>query len=360
MNVKDVKDFLAMASPMKPDYCTVACGSDHVTLVAHAYSNGGGSVSVVYPHDGGKVFSFAVLKPDLDRIAAYPDQSATVEFSKVGARVRVNFADGEASAVLNVMDDEPQNDAYSTIAAIALPREFGDAMLEHALRAVDKKELHGNVLSGVLVSCRDGKLMVCGGDGFRLNSSTTKCDALDFEFVLPYQYAEVLRRAWPGITVDATLRGDGVTVSRVRFSFGGTAVDVPVVDGKYPDVNKIFEHNPRDNAPRSVFVNAKELSDAVKFVGRYADGDKDPGVSVYEDVGDLVIAYGDSVRQKLGARFSGTHEIDVLVNHKYMTDSIPRGVDELTIRFISNLSPVFVSCEEGGASFVSVIMPMSK
>jgi DNA polymerase-3 subunit beta len=221
------------------------------------------------------------------------------------------------------------------------------------------------VLAGVLVRLRDNRLFLAAADGFRLATRTVSLPepvAQASEFIIPARALSELARiasdAEGPVTLTVTPGG-----SQVLFHTENTELVSRLIDGKFPDVERII---PQRFETRTVLDTA-ELAKAVKLASFFANASQNVVKLTMEPGGEL--GPGKLVISAKAAEVGdNTGELDGMVhgeggqialNVKYLAEVL--GViktAQIAVESQSSQSPgVFKPVGQDG--YIHIIMPMS-
>jgi DNA polymerase III subunit beta len=221
------------------------------------------------------------------------------------------------------------------------------------------------VLAGVLVRLRDTRLYLGAADGFRLATRTVTLPepvAQHAEFIVPARaLSELARIAGDSsgpVTITVTPGG-----SQVLFHTENTELVSRLIDGKFPDVERII---PAQFATRTVLETA-ELAKAVKLASYFASASQNVVKLTMEPGGEL--GPGRLVISSNAAEVGdNTGELDGMVhgeggqialNVKYLSELLSSvKTAQIALETQSAQSPgVFKPVGQDG--YIHIIMPMS-
>ena len=210
------------------------------------------------------------------------------------------------------------------------------------------------VLAGVLLELGDA-LTLSAADGFRLARHTTPIDAGDgLTCIVPGGSLETLGAILGGDTVTATLAPTG---SQIGFTAGGTTLVSRLIEGKFPDVDRII---PQAHTTRLV-VNRGDLAKAVKLASYFA-------VSAQGVVKLTVTESGAILSANASEVGDNTTEIECIVggkptqialNAKYLAEVVGAiQTEQIAMELQTAQSPAVIK-PVGSEGYVHIIMPMS-
>lgn len=221
------------------------------------------------------------------------------------------------------------------------------------------------VLSGVLVRLREGSAFFAAADGFRLATRTIALPEpvrSPQEFIVPARALSELARiagdSENNVTITVTPGG-----SQVLFHSENTELVSRLIDGKFPDVERII---PQQYITRTL-METSELSKAVKLASYFASNSQNVVRLTMEPGGELgpgrlVISanaaeVGDN-RGELDGMIHGDGG-QIALNVKYLAEALNAiktaqvAIETQTAQSPGVLKPV------GQEGYVHIIMPMS-
>lgn len=221
------------------------------------------------------------------------------------------------------------------------------------------------VLAGVLVRLRDNRLYLAAADGFRLATRTVSLPepvAQHGEFIVPARALSELARiaadASGPVTITVTPGG-----SQVLFHTENTELVSRLIDGKFPDVERII---PQQHATRTV-LETSDLAKAVKLASYFASASQNVVKLTMEPGGEL--GPGRLVISANAAEVGdNTGELDGMVvgeggqialNVKYLAELLAAvKTAQIALESQTPSSPgVFKPVGQDG--YIHIIMPMS-
>jgi DNA polymerase III subunit beta len=289
------------------------------------------------------------LLVDLSRLL--PESEVTIEYREEENILRVQC--GPAEYRLNTYGAEDFPRLPDTAAATTYTVD-ANALLETLSsvgRAVSRDEARP-VLTGILVSFGDGKLVMAATDSYRLSYKKTPIagSVPDLEAIVPARALEELRRLVPaGGTLEL-----GVQENQVLFGVDGTWLTTRRIEGQFP---KFDELRPKE-FKYEVTLPREELLEVVRRTSvmahrnsplrlRFAEGE----VTVWTQTQDV-----GEARETLPVRFEG-EPMEIGFNADFLRDGIESADgDELRLRLIDPLRPGLI--QGPGDDFWYLIMPI--
>lgn len=234
----------------------------------------------------------------------------------------------------------------------AVPRSVLREMLRKTCYAVSLDETR-RTLHGVLLSFKDGKLIVVGTDGRRMALAEQEVEypaGEDENMILPSKAVNELSRMVDG-------EGD-VRIfykqNQAVFAWDGKQLSTKLIDGKFPDYSIVI---PRQCDERVVIDRAAFLS-AIRRVST-VNLERDAPLRFTFTANQLTIstnAGGEGEgRDTLPVKYVGK-EVTILFNPEYVMDPL-RAIDEDEIIFemSDGQSPAVIKC---AVRFLYVLMPL--
>lgn len=213
------------------------------------------------------------------------------------------------------------------------------------------------VLTGIFWKISNGQLKIAATDSYRLSEKTIEfADKVesDFSFIVPSRTAIELSKILPSIESENIFIN--ITKNQISFKAGGIELVSRLIDGNYPDYEKILPKTSKISAKinleelimalKKVLVIVKESNNSIKMV---FDNNKVQILSDQTQVGE-----GSA---EVDAVFDGGSST-VSLNAQFLLDALTHIKSEF-INFGLNdgLSPVILSAEKSGGA-VHVIMPL--
>ncbi len=285
-------------------------------------------------------------------VSSLPLQS--VELSVDGERLKIKsgssqatlstIASAEFPIVPNVVGD-PIKIESRLIKQIAVEVAFASATDESR-----------PVLTGVRFSKSDKKLIVVATDGFRLSKKeilSTEHFFLSTILILPAHTIIDLAKVVEDIEINMYLMSQN---NQVIFDTGKTQIISRILEGNFPDVDKIIPKEFRTQ----VAVDRGELLRAVRSAGIFARESNNIVVFRVQDAGLRVSASGGQTGESesvIEAEITGD-ELQISFNYKYVIDFLnSQSGERIIMKFNESTTPaVFVP--EKDESLIHLIMPV--
>ncbi len=252
-------------------------------------------------------------------------------------------------------DFPPFPTADSEALTVSLPAEGLVQTVDTVARAASRDDMRP-VLTGVMVTIREGNLTMVATDSYRLSVKRTPVEGGvdgDLEANIPARALSELSRIVASESseqVQVTLLG-----SQAIFSTGSVELSTVLIDGQFPNYRQLlpesFEHDVR--------VNRVELLEVSRRVSQLAQ--RNVPLRLTFRPGELTISastpdLGDA-EETIPVPFEG-EEMEIGFNPDYLIDGIDsvKG-EEVLLRLISPLRPGLIEALDG-ADFTYLVMPI--
>jgi DNA polymerase-3 subunit beta len=210
------------------------------------------------------------------------------------------------------------------------------------------------VLTGVLLQSRDGKLTIAATDSYRLAEKHLGKQTQDFQLLIPASAMQDLLRVIGEAESDITVTYDD---QQALFQVGDVELVTRLVDGQYPDYQKLIPQNFATVAllKKADFVNVTKVS---SLFARESAGSVT--ISVDEATQKLSIR---SVASQLGentataeAKISGSGSITL--NSRFILDALNAlAGEEVEFSFNGKLEATLLK-DPANADYNHIIMPL--
>ncbi|MBI5358188.1 DNA polymerase III subunit beta [Candidatus Amesbacteria bacterium] len=212
------------------------------------------------------------------------------------------------------------------------------------------------VLTGVRFAKTDKKLLVVATDGFRLSRKeilSTENFSLSTVLILPSHTIQDLSRVVEEGEVNMYLMSQN---NQVIFDTGKTQIISRILEGNFPDVDKIIPKEFRTQ----VTVDRSELLRAVRAASIFARESNNIVKFIIHNSSLIIQATGGQTGESessIEAEATGD-ELQISFNYKYVVDFLnSAGGESITMKFNESTTPaVFVP--EKDESLIHLIMPV--
>ncbi len=223
------------------------------------------------------------------------------------------------------------------------------------------------VLAGVLMRISGGTLTLAAADGFRLAVRNVDLPAgPELQMIVPARTLSEVARLLPSeegqeVTVSATASGN-----QVHFSFGKTDVTSRLIEGQFPDYQRIIPSGPKTNvvmsttdflrATRAAAVFARDNSNIVRLECTPPKENADLALGRVL-VKSTSAEMGDN-EGNLDATIVG-EEIQIAFNGKYLRDALEAiETQQVKLEITGPSSPGIIRPVGEPDGYLHVIMPM--
>ncbi len=311
-----------------------------LSLRATATAQTEGDGAIVLP---GKTF--------VDIARLLPGDEVTIEHKPAESVVHVTAGSAEYTLHTYNPEDFPRLPELDAVQTFVVDRESLLETIHRVARAASRDESRP-VLTGILVSFRDGKIIMAATDSYRLAVKETELDgsAPDLEAIVPSRALQELARiATAGETVEV-----GVHENQVLFSLEGVWLTTRRIDGQFPNYRQLlpeaFEHEltlPRVELLDVVRRAAVMIQRATPLQLRFAEGELTV-IARTQDVGES--------KESMPVGFTG-ETLEIGFNADFLRDGLESmDGDDVRLKLISPLRPAVIQGE--GDDFTYLVMPI--
>ncbi len=212
------------------------------------------------------------------------------------------------------------------------------------------------VLTGVRFQVTEGKLIVVATDGFRLSRKIITNSPLgDLQsLILPAKTIQELARIANEEKSDVKMELVEKN-NQVIFNLGNTDLISRILEGNYPDTEKII---PTD-FPVEVVVDRQEFSQALKAASIFAREDNNiVKFKVSEGKLKIVATAASQGESEVEVEAENQGEGEIAFNYKFVQDAVNGlGEERLKLQLKDHLSPGVFKPEKDG-SLLALVMPV--
>jgi DNA polymerase III subunit beta len=265
----------------------------------------------------------------------------------------VHITSGSASYTLHMYNPEdfPRLPALDAVETFSVDRESLLETIQRVARAASRDESRP-VLTGILVSFTEGKIVMAATDSYRLAVKETGLggSAPELEAIVPSRALQELARiANAGDTVEV-----GVHENQVLFSTDGAWLTTRRIDGQFPNYRQLlpeqFEHVltlPRVELLEVVRRASVMIQRATPLQLRFAEGELTVIARTHE--------VGES-QESMPIGFTG-ETLEIGFNADFLRDGLESmDGDDVRFKLISPLRPAVIQGE--GDDFTYLVMPI--
>ncbi len=218
------------------------------------------------------------------------------------------------------------------------------------------------VLSGLLITIadKDDKLKFVATDSYRLAEKVVKIEKASEEemsFIVPARTMSELAKIL-GRSQDKEVKIN-VTKNQVLFKVDGIELISRLVEGKYPDYEKII---PAEQKTK-VEVSVEDLSLVLKRVSLFARENNNSVKMAVTNDGKMMVSSEETrvgeEKAEIDVKISGENN-KISLNSQYLLDVLTHiGEDKITLVINDKASPAVIRLTgEKGDSYVYIIMPL--
>ncbi len=215
------------------------------------------------------------------------------------------------------------------------------------------------VFTGVFLKYKDQKLIIAATDGFRLSekSLNVEGDLPEFTTIIPAKTFLEVARLFSGASEDIKLILNE-NENLALFSCGETMVATRVLDGQYPDYNRII---PTDHVV-TANVSSEEFLEAVRLTSIFSkEGNSTIRITLSPNdrhIKIISLAQEAGEHESIIESFVEGESLDIAFNSKYLLDFLNNvKTDQIKILASGNVTPCMLQSEKH-EEFLHIIMPI--
>jgi DNA polymerase-3 subunit beta len=290
-------------------------------------------------------------------VANLPSETITLESEKEQMKVSASSFTSNVLG-MNSSDFPKIPNTISKEKALSLPKKDFAEGLSQVLFAASSDETRP-VLTGVLLVWGKNELSLVATDGFRLSQKKIKLPNPNSEakIILPKLIlAEVSRMA--GEESEELLFSLHDKEKQVLFGISEMVLTSRLIEGEYPDFEKIIPKNPTLN----VSVDKEDLLRAVKLASIFArEAANVVKLKIMKESVKILAESGQSGSQetKVEARIEGgTGDFEISFNYRFLEDFLHSvSGDEVKMEF-STVTAAGIFTDPKDSSYLHLIMPV--
>jgi len=286
-----------------------------------------------------------------DFVSSLPNDVINLDLQET----KLHVSTQQYNSVVNgiIADDFPVMPAIKAGVSWKLPGNEFKKALQQVVFAASNDETRP-VLTGILLKTQKGKLYMAATDSYRLAEKDLGTNKQDIQLLIPASAMQDLLRVLGDEDEEIQITHDE---QQVLFTVGDVELVTRLVDGKYPDYNKLIPEKFETSAllKRADLVNVTKVS---SLFARESAG----SVTIELDEASKKLSIR-SVASQLGentatadAKVTGTGSITL--NSRYLLDAL--GVfsgDEVSFGFNGKLEPTLLS-DPKNKDYKHIIMPL--
>lgn len=289
-----------------------------------------------------------------DLLRALPDD-ALVNIDVTGSKMTIRAGRSRFNLQTLAAADYPRISlGKEQLQTLALPQKDLRVLLKLAEFAMAQQDIR-YYLNGMLLVIDKGTLQAVATDGHRLSwaSIAVAGDFARQEVILPRKTVLELSKLLADNDDPVTL---DILANQVRFRFGNVELVSKVVDGKFPDYNRVI---PQGHT-KSFLLDRSELLAALQRAAILAN-EKFRGVRLVLADGELKISCTNSEQEEAEEQLEVDYQgeaLDIGFNITYLLDVLQNtGSDQVTLAFGDTNSSALVTMP-GRDDYKYVVMPM--
>jgi DNA polymerase III subunit beta len=289
-----------------------------------------------------------------DIVRALPD-SAKVKLDTKDSQVVVSAGKSRFTLQTLPAADFPRIETGSGLGeAIRLPQKTLKRLLQLVQFAMASQDIR-YYLNGMLLVLHGNKLRVVATDGHRLSYAETQLDkeVEGREVIIPRKTVIELSKLLNDVDDPVELR---IGSNQVTITLPGTELVTKVVDGKFPDYQRVI---PADQ-PRHLKANRQNVMQALQRAAILSN-EKFRGVRLVMSENSLGIVCNNNEQEEAADEIEVSYNgepLDVGFNVTYLLDGLGAvNSDEVTLS-LGDANSSMLLTSDGEAGFKYVVMPM--
>jgi DNA polymerase-3 subunit beta len=312
-------------------------------------------VSTQLDAQAGEDFAITIAARKLfDIVRALPD-SAKVKLDTKDSQVVVSAGKSRFTLQTLPAADFPRVETGAGLGeAIRLPQKTLKRLLQLVQFAMASQDIR-YYLNGMLLVLDGQQLRVVATDGHRLSYAETQLEntAEPREVIIPRKTVIELSKLLSDVDDPVELR---IGANQVTITLPGTELVTKVVDGKFPDYQRVIPVN----QPRHLKANRQTVMQALQRAAILSN-EKFRGVRLVMSQNTLGIVCNNNEQEEAADEIEVSYNgdpLDVGFNVTYLLDGLGAvNTDEITLS-LGDANSSMLLTSEGEAGFKYVVMPM--
>jgi len=303
----------------------------------------------------GEDFAITIAARKLfDIVRALPD-SAKVKLDTKDSQVVVSAGKSRFTLQTLPAADFPRVETGAGLgAAIRLPQKTLKRLLQLVQFAMASQDIR-YYLNGMLLVLEGKQLRVVATDGHRLSYAETQleAEAEAREVIIPRKTVVELSKLLSDVDDPVELR---IGTNQVTITLPGTELVTKVVDGKFPDYQRVIPVN----QPRHLKANRQNVMQALQRAAILSN-EKFRGVCLVMSENTLGIVCNNNEQEEAADEIEVSYDgepLDVGFNVTYLLDGLGAVGSEEIILSLADANSSMLLTSEGEAGFKYVVMPM--
>jgi DNA polymerase-3 subunit beta len=312
-------------------------------------------VSTQLDAQAGEDFAITIAARKLfDIVRALPD-SATLKLDTKDSQVVVSAGKSRFTLQTLPAADYPRVETGAGLGeVIRLPQKTLKRLLQLVQFAMASQDIR-YYLNGMLLVLDGQQLRVVATDGHRLSYAETALDAVAEarEVIIPRKTVVELSKLLSDTDEPVELR---IGSNQVTITLPGTELVTKVVDGKFPDYQRVIPAN----QPRHLKANRNNVTQALQRAAILSN-EKFRGVRLVMSDNTLGIVCNNNEQEEAADEIEVSYNgdpLDVGFNVTYLLDGLGAvNTDEITLS-LGDANSSMLLTSEGEPGFKYVVMPM--
>jgi DNA polymerase III subunit beta len=312
-------------------------------------------VSTQIDAPGGEDFAITIAARKLfDIVRALPDD-AKLKLDSKDSQVVVSAGKSRFTLQTLPAADFPRVETGAGLgAAIQLPQKTLKRLLQLVQFAMASQDIR-YYLNGMLLVLEGKQLRVVATDGHRLSYAETELDAEveAREIIIPRKTVMELSKLLGDVDDAVELR---IGANQVTFTLPGTELVTKVVDGKFPDYQRVIPAN----QPRHLKARRQNVIQALQRAAILSN-EKFRGVRLVMSENTLGIVCNNNEQEEAADEIEVSYNgdpLDVGFNVTYLLDGLGAvNTEEITLS-LGDANSSMLLTSEGEPGFKYVVMPM--
>jgi len=312
-------------------------------------------VSTQLDVQAGEDFAITIAARKLfDIVRALPD-SAKVKLDSKDSQVVVSAGKSRFTLQTLPAADFPRVETGAGLGeAIRLPQKTLKRLLQLVQFAMASQDIR-YYLNGMLLVLDGKQLRVVATDGHRLSYAETELEAQTEprEVIIPRKTVVELSKLLGDVDDPVELR---IGTNQVTITLPGTELVTKVVDGKFPDYQRVIPAN----QPRHLKANRQSVMQALQRAAILSN-EKFRGVRLVMSENTLGIVCNNNEQEEAADEIEVSYNgdpLDVGFNVTYLLDGLGAvNTDEITLS-LGDANSSMLLTSDGEAGFKYVVMPM--
>lgn len=274
-----------------------------------------------------------------------PNTEATVSLSK--DKLIVKQGRSRFSLRTIAADEFPEFNVQGEPVSFEVPSAPLRTAIEKCAPAMAKADVR-YFLNGMYFAASNGELMIVGTDSHRMGMYKMPVSTPSpIDFIVPFDAVKLVSSIISGESTTLTVTGNCLSATNQ-----GTSITVKLVDGKFPDVNRLL------NAKNEITAefNVSELSSALHRA-RLLANEKFKAISLAMKPGECIVSgrgNDETAEEIIACALDGTNEFDIGFNADYLKDAISHVDAENVVLNIGTETSAMI-IEDG--DFTALVMP---